>query len=119
MANEISGRGRRSRDEKGNKGVEDFRFINILQFFSLYDYYFLSFFSIAFLPGTFNYPHPHPRPTTSTHYLYPRPLPTTHDPRHLATLFTAAGLAQSVERLTAEREVAGSIPGTGPKMTEK
>ena len=24
------------------------------------------------------------------------------------------GLAQSVERLTAEREVAGSIPGTGP-----
>ena len=25
--------------------------------------------------------------------------------------FTAAGLAQSVERLTAEREVAGSIPG--------
>ena len=25
-----------------------------------------------------------------------------------------AGLAQSVERLTAEREVAGSIPGGGP-----
>ena len=99
MANEISGRGRRSRDEKGNQGVEDFRFINILLFFSIYDYYFLSFFSITFLPGTFNYPHPHPR--------------------HLATLFTAAGLAQSVERLTAEREVAGSIPGTGPKMTEK
>ena len=38
--------------------------------------------------------------------------------------FTAAGLAQSVERLTAEREVAGSIPGAGPilrvlKITEK
>ena len=37
---------------------------------------------------------------------------------------TAAALAQSVERLTAEREVAGSIPGTGTntqglKMTEK
>ena len=30
-------------------------------------------------------------------------------------LWTAAGLAQSVERfLTAEREVAGSIPGAGP-----
>ena len=29
---------------------------------------------------------------------------------------TAAGLAQSVERLTAEREVAGSIPGTGPTL---
>ena len=28
--------------------------------------------------------------------------------------FFAAGLAQSVERLTAEREVAGSIPGAGP-----
>ena len=27
---------------------------------------------------------------------------------------TAAGLAQSAERLTAEREVAGSIPGAGP-----
>ena len=27
---------------------------------------------------------------------------------------TAAGLAQSVERLTAEREVAGSIPEAGP-----
>ena len=27
---------------------------------------------------------------------------------------TAAGLAQSVERLTVEREVAGSIPGAGP-----
>ena len=27
---------------------------------------------------------------------------------------TAAGLAQSVERLTAEREVACSIPGVGP-----
>ena len=36
---------------------------------------------------------------------------------------TAAALAQSVERLTAEREVAGSIPGIGPilrvlKITE-
>ena len=31
-------------------------------------------------------------------------------------LSTAAGLAQSVERSTAEREAAGSIPGTGPKV---
>ena len=29
-------------------------------------------------------------------------------------IITAAGLAQSVERLTAEQEVAGSIPGAGP-----
>ena len=29
-------------------------------------------------------------------------------------IITAAGVAQLVERLTAEREVAGLIPGTGP-----
>ena len=29
-------------------------------------------------------------------------------------LLTVAGLAQSVERLTAERAVVGSIPGAGP-----
>ena len=29
-------------------------------------------------------------------------------------MMTAAGLAQSVERWTAEWEVAGSIPGAGP-----
>ena len=29
---------------------------------------------------------------------------------------TAAGLAWSVERLTAEPKVAGSIPGTGPTL---
>ena len=74
VANEISARGRRSRDKKGNQGVEDFRFINILLFFLvIIIIFFLSFFSITFLPGTFNYPHPHPRPTTSTHY----PRPTT------------------------------------------
>ena len=32
---------------------------------------------------------------------------------HISAGVTAAGLAQSVERLTAEREVAGSISGTG------
>ena len=39
-------------------------------------------------------------------------------------MLAAAGLAQSVERLTVEREVAGSIPGDrtntqGLKITEK
>ena len=29
---------------------------------------------------------------------------------------TVAGLAQSVERLTAQQEVAGSIPGVGPLL---
>ena len=32
----------------------------------------------------------------------------------LIRFLTTARLAQSVERLTAEREVAGSIPGAGP-----
>ena len=32
----------------------------------------------------------------------------------LVVVLTAAGLAQSVERLTLEREVADSIPGAGP-----
>ena len=34
----------------------------------------------------------------------------------LITYLTAAGLVQSVERLTAEREVAGLIPGAGPTL---
>ena len=70
VAKEISGRGRRrSGDEKGNQGVGDFRFINILQIFSIYYYYFLSFFSILVLPTTFT--HTGPRPTTSSHYPWP------------------------------------------------
>ena len=78
VAKEISGRGRRrSGDEKGNQGVGDFRFINILQISSIYYYYFCyHLFSILFLPTTFTHTHTHD----------PRPLPTTHDPRHLATL---------------------------------
>ena len=31
-------------------------------------------------------------------------------------LLTAAGLAPLLERLTAERRVTGSIPGTGPTL---
>ena len=75
-----TGRGRRSRDEKGNQGVGDIRFTNILKLFSIYFFFFFSitllyhFFSILFFTHDI-YPHPHPRP-----------LPTTHDPRHLATL---------------------------------
>ena len=34
----------------------------------------------------------------------------------LLIFLTAAGLAQSVERLTAEQEVVGSIPGAGPTL---
>ena len=79
VSKKISGRGRRrSRGEKRNQGVGDFRFINILQFFFylLLLLSFLSFFSLLFLPTTFTHTHthdPHPRSTTSTHY----PRPTT------------------------------------------
>ena len=56
-----TGRGRRrSPDEKGNQGVGDIRFTNILQLFSIYFFffqlrYFYYFFSILFLPTTFSY----------------------------------------------------------------
>ena len=56
-----TGRGRRSRDEKGNQGVGDIRFTNILQLFSIYFFfffqlrYFYHFFSILFLPTTFTH----------------------------------------------------------------
>ena len=81
VAKEISARWRRRRRsrEKGNLGVGDSRFINILQLFSIYfiifsNYFTLSFFSILFLPTIFTHTHDQ-RPTTSTHC-----------PRHLATL---------------------------------
>ena len=70
VSKEISGRGRRrSRGEKGNQGVGDFRFINILQFFLFIIIIILSLFSILFFTHDI-YPHPHlrPTPTTSTHY---------------------------------------------------
>ena len=73
VAKEISGRGRtRSRHEKGNQGVWDFRFINkyfITFFLIIIIIFILSFFSILFLPTTFTHTHTHD----------PRPLPTTHD----------------------------------------
>ena len=81
-----TGRGRRSRDEKGNQGVGDIRFTNILQLFSIYFFFSITllyhFFSILFLPTTFTHTH------TYTHTHDPPPLSTTHDPRHLATLVT-------------------------------
>ena len=89
VAQEISGRGRRrSRDEKGNQRVGDFRFMKILQLFlfiSFFYYFVLSFFLHFFYPRHLPTPKPHdphPLTTTSTH----DPRPTTHDPRHLATL---------------------------------
>ena len=74
VAKEISGRGRtRSRHEKGNQGVWDFRFINkyFITFFLIIIIiiFILSFFSILF------YPRHLPTPTPTTHDLYP--LPTT------------------------------------------
>ena len=74
VAKEISGRGRRrSRDEKGNQGVGDFQFINILQLFlfiSSFQLFLLYHFFYTFLTHDI-YAHPHPQPTTSTHYSRP------------------------------------------------
>ena len=84
MAKKISGRGRRrSRNEKGNQGVGNFRFINIVQIFSIYCcfFYFVIFFLYLFYPRHLPTPTPtthDPRPTTSTHY----PRPTTFSYTH-------------------------------------
>ena len=75
-----TGRGRRSRDEKGNQGVGDIRFTNILQLFSIYFFFsitLLNHFTILFLPTTFTHNHTHdPRPTTH------HPPPTTFSYTH-------------------------------------
>ena len=54
--------------------IPTLRFLNFT-FFSIY-FIFILFFLYFFLPMTFTHTHTHD----------PRPLPTTHDPRHLATL---------------------------------
>ena len=67
VAKEISVRGRRrSRDEKGNQGVGDFRFINILQLFSIY-FFFFNYFTRSFFFLYFFYPRHLPTPTPTTH----------------------------------------------------
>ena len=78
VAKEKSGKRQRRSREKGNQGVGDFRFINFtscFSFFVLITFLLYHFFSILFLPTTFTHTHTHD----------PRPLPTTHNPRHLAT----------------------------------
>ena len=61
---------RRSRDEKGNQGVGDFRFTNILQLFSIYFFFSITLlyhFSSLFFFIHDIYPHPQTRPTPTTH----------------------------------------------------
>ena len=109
VAKKISGRGRRkSRDEKGNHGVGDFRFTNISQLFSIY------FFSITLLYHIFFYtflthdiyPHPHPRPTTSTHF--PRPTTFSYTPctcvrtRLIGTLWHASAHVRHLDFCSGE-----------------
>ena len=70
-----TGRGRRSRDEKGNQGVGDIRFTNILQLFSNYFFFSITLlyhFTILFLPTTST--------RTHTHDLYPRPTTFSYTP---------------------------------------
>ena len=66
---------------------------------------------------------PSPWGGTYLYGLYTVVLPPPPHPQGKAAMsrqpwqnLTVAGLAQSVERLTAEREVAGSIPGAGPLL---
>ena len=84
VAKELSGRGRTRSSEKGNQGVGDVRFINILQL-----NFFYLFFLIALLHHFFPY------------LFYPRnlPTPTTHAPRHLATLVSSHLLSKTVHSL--------------------
>ena len=58
-------------------------FTTCFYLFLFFNYFTLSFFFYTFFTHDI-YPHPHPWPATHTHD--PRPLPTTHDPRNLATL---------------------------------
>ena len=66
-----TGRGRRSRDEKGNQEVGDIRFTNILQLFSIYFFFSITLLYHFFL--YFFYPRHLPTPTHTTHTLDPRP----------------------------------------------
>ena len=68
-----SGRGRRSRNEKGNQGVGDIRLTNILQLFSI-DFFFSITLLYPLFFYTFFYPRhlPTPTPTTHTHDSYTR-----------------------------------------------
>ena len=100
VAKEIPGRGRRrSRNEKGNRGVGDFRFINILQLFSIYFFFFNHFSIISFYT-----------------FCYPRhlSLPTTHDPRHLATL----DIMNTLYILVEETEIVRLVGGTYRKISK-
>ena len=106
VAKEISGRGRRrSRDEKGNQGVGDLRFINISQLFSIYfffNYFLLYHFFYSFFPHDI---YPHPRPTTSTHYFRTK----LHEPVERASaicsfwkIYTSADLSQIAREKSCE-----------------
>ena len=71
-----TGRGRRSRQSRSWRFSLHKYFTTFFYLFLFFNYFTLSLFSILFLPTTFSHTHTH----------HPRPLPTTHDPRHLATL---------------------------------
>ena len=79
-----TGRGRRSRDDQSRSWRYSFHkyFTTFFYLFLFLNYFTLSIFSILFHPRHLPTPTPTPTPTTHTH----DPRPTTHDPRHLATL---------------------------------
>ena len=73
--------GKRTKKKPTRKGQWKSLRFSFHKYFTIFFIYLLLFFiifSILFLPTTFTHIH--------TNDPYPRPLPTTHDPRHLATL---------------------------------
>ena len=101
-----TGRGGRSRDEKGNQGVGDIRFTNkyFIPFF--YSFLFFNYFTLSLFFYTFFthdiYPHPHSRPTTSTHHPRPTTFSYTLDRQFLLwrLLFIARGTRNAIWGVT-------------------
>ena len=82
-------------------------FTTFFYLFLFFNYFILYYFFYSFFTHDI-YPHPHPWPTTHTHD--PRPLPTTYDPRHLATL-TQVKFSAKPNQLHAPVERASAICG--------
>ena len=85
-----TGRRRRSRDDQSRNWRYSFHnhFTTFFYLSLFFNYFTFTLFPYFFSPTTFTHTHTH----THTHTYDPRSLPTTHDPRHLATLAIFWGL---------------------------
>ena len=93
----------RKRQSKSLKFSFHKYFTTCFYLFLFFNYFTLSFFFYTFFTHDI-YPHPHPWPATHTHD--PRPLPTTHDPRHLATLLAEGLWSPWISQGERDKEVA-------------